>query len=150
VAIDKASLEAFVKVDSIVEEIDLAIAALQEQEWLPPNDYLEFNVERFQRLGLKTIGDVRFKLEANRHSIIEFARRWLSIPDDDEESEELSFSRGISLFYLCYVLVAQTGDRERIVNYFTENHIGTTRDVHHVAEDVLRIFRELQEEDGGA
>jgi putative GTP pyrophosphokinase len=121
VEIDKASLLAFIQ-RPLVATLDEKIASLAGAPISRDSAYLERAVEqdagRLSFLKIGTIQDLERALAQNRDAILAFANRWLKRPRIGLRSA--TTRAGISLFYLAYVLAAQTSD-ERTVEEFVEN-----------------------------
>ncbi len=86
-------------------------------EWLPELAFLR----------LETIGQLDEALAKNASRVREFAFKWLErLRDEEDEDDELSDSmspRGISVFYLGYLLGAEERSSKRLVGYLEAGHI---------------------------
>lgn len=69
--------------------------------------------EKLLFLNIKTIKQLDTELEVNKEKIVSFAKKWV-------KSAATKFNAGISIFYLCYVLVGQTNDLKFAKDYFEE------------------------------
>lgn len=121
VPIDAESYSAFVNTDQIVARIDERIAKplgaiLTEME----SKYVGSRVAMMNALGFDTIGDLRNALIQNEDVVVEVADRWLSRDGGELKGYDwssLEMSRGISTFYLGYVLLLQSGDKKFMMHY---------------------------------
>jgi ppGpp synthetase/RelA/SpoT-type nucleotidyltranferase len=137
VFIDKQSLASFIASSSLVHELDQAIARLGGTKIATETGMEGSQADRYsvhlQMLGLQTIADIEDNLHKYKDLIRRFAGKWFA-----RKSEQRgSFMRGISLFYLMYVLAASTGDTELIDRYLS-------RAVIEARDDPEPLRRELQ------
>jgi putative GTP pyrophosphokinase len=169
VGVDQVSLFSFVTSNPTVREIDLHIARIVEQDEIQASaEYATGLSNELQLIGLETIGEVQQALEQRRDVVERFAEAWLTRPDEEEdaafkeyfealspeeqeafrESESHLFSAGISLFYLFYVLIAETGSPEAIAGLLESAGIGGYEDDKtDLAQEVLGTFAEVAEAD---
>ncbi len=132
IGVDKSSLLAFVKNNKTIEEIDEIIAAAGRWELSSDDDQIAWYVERIDKAGIKTIGDLERTFVENYDLVRRFSEIWLDgkdeslgSDDDEEDGEEgAKIHRGISLFYLLYVVFAKTGDKAKLIKYLSDNDIG--------------------------
>lgn len=103
--------------NSIVARIDAKICEVTNSKIIQSDLHnLEEELERLRHFGFNTIDKVLNSLEENEDTIVEFSDIWVNIIQKDDLGEG-SFSKGISLFYLAYVLLAKTGSIKEINTY---------------------------------
>jgi putative GTP pyrophosphokinase len=116
VELDRDSLIAFVKNNILVKEIDNAIATSVKSRLYQSNDLIASLIDNLLFLKISTIASLKNALSENKELIIAFAIKWFS--DNDDEYEDTSeIYIGISIFYLCYVLLAKTQSKNLINEY---------------------------------
>jgi putative GTP pyrophosphokinase len=111
VAIDKASLIAFVANSERVKTLDQKIGSFCGARIRFDEEAIARNVNRMRFLGLQTIGELEEALRVQSAAIIGFAKAWLA------GSTYPALMSSISLFYLAYVLVACTSDPTKVSDY---------------------------------
>lgn len=134
VGIDKASVHALFTTSSIVKRIDKAIASLSDG-MLPTtgSTSLEGAVKRLRYFNLETIAQVKGALVSREGIIVNFAELWL------ENRPRGVMEPGICVFYLGYVLIAESGDLAAIRQYVSTFGISEK-----VSEDVLSTYDEAK------
>ncbi len=142
VLIDKASLWAFVKQSSLVHKIDRRIASVSESQVIENEEYVTRDVDKLHYVGLETIADVDLSLHQYEDSVIAFAESWLA--GDKHET----LSAGISLFYLCYILVASKNSVKEACDYLEGCQIGTDEERKSVAQDIISTYRRVTTKSG--
>jgi putative GTP pyrophosphokinase len=133
VTIDRTSIEVFVLKDPLVEAVDAQIAQARSvslHQYAKEAAY--FSADRLQLAGLETIADVASALRANRDHVIRLATKWL-----DRSGSSSALSRGISLFYLAYVVVLRSGDEDRVRSFMASARLQDAADA------LLETWREL-------
>lgn len=103
VGLDQASIAAFVEGSPLVKRLDNAFVAMSNARLRTAVDpgFFEGDAERFASVGISSIAELEEALQRNADLVLAFARVWL------QGNDHVRFSRGIILFYLWYVLVAQ-------------------------------------------
>jgi ppGpp synthetase/RelA/SpoT-type nucleotidyltranferase len=134
VTIDESSLDAFMRRDPLVEEMDTQIAA---QFGAPTSTSVgataDFAAERLRLGGLVTIADVATALRKHRDDVIRLATAWLR----QRASPSDALSRGMSVFYLAYVIVLRSGDEERVRSFMESARLQDATDA------LLATWREV-------
>lgn len=133
ILIDKVSLEHFIFNSPIVKELDETITSNVNAK-LEDAKINRYHIKRMAYFNIETIDDLEKILESNKGKIIDFAKEWMS-PNNGY------IRRGISLFYLCYVLVGATKDYDKIIEYLELSGIGDDHD--EIATDVLKVYSEI-------
>lgn len=115
ILIDKVSLKHFIINSQIVKDLDEIIASNANLR-LDENVYdISVYISQIAYFNIKTIDDLEKTIENNKEKIISFTKGWLNPSKSDFDSSYLN--RGISLFYLYYVLIGATQDYEKIIEY---------------------------------
>lgn len=140
VELNSASLNSYLATSSIVNEIDKIIA---KENNLKLNTFYHdsFNLlDKLYFLQIKTVKELDNSLILNRNVIPRFAKKWMSNLGEFVDS-------GISVFYLCYVLVGQKSNVEFAIKYYHDivmnqnaNDKTTAR-----ANQILEIYQSLLE-----
>src|SRR5262249_49147324 len=127
VEINKASLAEFVMTDTAVAELDQRISAetgIQLASEL--SDQIESYVRKLVFFGIPSIAELRRQLSSNADTIVRFATTFLvSFAPTLKRSP---FPRGISAFYLCYVLATETLDLDRVMKYLLKTGLARSED----------------------
>jgi ppGpp synthetase/RelA/SpoT-type nucleotidyltranferase len=114
VEINSASLRSFVSTSPIVASIEDEMAKeinLIIYRGAPSSMSFDSDIEKLNFLNIKTIKELDIALNMNQDKIVRFAKEWMG-PDGEVQS-------GISLFYLCYVLVGQKNDIDFANKYYS-------------------------------
>lgn len=121
VAIDLASLRAFVSSSLIVKKIDSNISLVSStvEPTYHPDYVIDVDVNRLKFFNIHTISQLQIGLQINESIIVKFADKWLNRTESviSERKNDLVFNSGISLFYYCYILAAQSDDEYTVQKY---------------------------------
>jgi ppGpp synthetase/RelA/SpoT-type nucleotidyltranferase len=145
IGVDKSSLLAFVRSNQTVEELDEIISSVGEWDLYSSDEQIIWYVERINKAGIKSIGDLEKIFVENYDVVRKFAEIWLSrkdeedVDDDDGDGKSEEIHRGISIFYLLYVFFAQTGNKQALIKYLIDNDIGI-RPPEVLAQDVMDVY----------
>jgi ppGpp synthetase/RelA/SpoT-type nucleotidyltranferase len=124
VTIDNISINAFLRKDPLVAAVDAQIA---ERRGMSVYDDGEpsrpFVAERLRLSGLQTIADIALALRTYRDDVIALATEWLR-----QSGATGALTRGISLFYLAYVVVLRADDEERLRTFMATARIQDATD----------------------
>jgi ppGpp synthetase/RelA/SpoT-type nucleotidyltranferase len=125
VEINKASLMAYVNNSGTVKRLDEAIASfdegtVSEDEYSDLPQIWEAEVRRLVACGIDSIAELDKALADREKSIIAFAAKWLS-----GEKQGRDFAQGVSLLYLTYVLVGETGDKDLVMKFLRISSLPT-------------------------
>ena len=146
VSIDRTSLLAFVNASPIVAELDSDIAAFGKWSLARDDDKVARDIEKLTFAGVLTIGQIEEGLQANSAAIRGFAKKWI-VPQLWGRTEVRPIHRGISLFYLVYVLLGRKGNKKVIEGYFESCGIvsdNEDEDEDDLAQNVLDVFAEVE------
>jgi putative GTP pyrophosphokinase len=148
IPIDLDSLTATVTSSALIQELNERVVA-QVDGFLNETIALNSDIKRLEFVGVTTINELLDHFASRADEVVRFARLWLHFPlseremaefedylvepgEAQEEHNDTGFSRGISLFYLLYLLVAERNDREFAVRYFQETGIGGGHEDSHI------------------
>lgn len=134
VSIDQASLDAFIESSPRVQELDTRIASAAEGEIVRYEGYGALLIDRLHYVGLETIADIDSALKEFGDIVVHMGQ--LSIGSSG------SVVAGISLFYLCYALVARGGSAEEVLQFLNETSIGDARQRESFANKVVSRYRQ--------
>ncbi len=114
VEINLTSLTSYILNSKIVHEIDKQLTTNSnigldsEIKKAEPND-----INKLYYLKVTTIKDLDALLKTKKEKILAFAKEFLG-----QRSSKSNMRQGISIFYLCYVLVGETNDYNFALEYF--------------------------------
>jgi putative GTP pyrophosphokinase len=118
--IDRDSVAAFVYADPVVAQLDLHLSEKHADGLEGVTDSWGSNlVTKLHLVGLTTIADLERTLHERADVVRRFADEWLR-----DSSIEGAFYRGITLFYLWYVLVAERMDEDEIFAVVRDQKFG--------------------------
>ena len=139
VPIDRISLEAYAKTSQLLQSLDSTIASFAGASLGGPDAaFVDPALKVLYFHGIGTIAELDEALRAHKAEVAAFAKSWLT-------SVRYSIlSRGISLFYLGYVLIAKSGQRENIANYFGRLRIGPPEALAELSDRVMQTAREAK------
>ncbi|MBB4804994.1 ppGpp synthetase/RelA/SpoT-type nucleotidyltransferase [Chryseobacterium defluvii] len=136
VDINLTSLRAYAKNSEIVKSLDNEIAKSTNKKLLKSFYIISNDVQRLKFLNIRNIKELDTLLISYQNKIVAFAKHWI---DKDEEGE---FHRGISLFYLCYVLIGEKNELKLATDYF-ENYIFSGLDSEKNGKRILDTFLKI-------
>lgn len=112
VQIDKASLIAYVSQDEAINRVSASIAAGWDvsEDKTVDSHYVESQIPLLQFLGLNTIEDVAAALRPREKLLVDQAR--LEAAEDPQYERDEASPRGVALFRLFVVMVAEKGDSQ--------------------------------------
>lgn len=118
VELNKASLDAFVTNSEVVRRLDSTIAGIDggtvresvESSNIPRS--WENEIRGLHAVGIASIADLDRELNDREQLIAAFAANLLG-----GDKQARPFAQGVSIAYLIYVLVAQTGDKDEVLHF---------------------------------
>jgi putative GTP pyrophosphokinase len=141
ILIDKVSLDQYIKSSSIAAEIDKVIADLGYAKLHDEYEDLSRYIESLLFFDIETIANLDNALKDNKNKITDFAKKWLT---EEEEEGEFIFLRGISLFYLCYILAGQTQNLDKVMQYLDIIEAGSSHEYKKEwADRIISTYKEL-------
>jgi putative GTP pyrophosphokinase len=118
VGIDKISLRSvFETSPSAVKRLSETIASLIGASLLPLDDrQIDEFVASLILLGVDTVAKLEQAVACRAHIVGEFAEKWL------DGTDHLYVPHEIGLLYLCYVLLGEMKDAEKVIKFIEINH----------------------------
>lgn len=122
VEINAASLKSFIQSNKLISEIDNEICKITGRALLPGNDIhdIEDYVEKLHYFNINSIKELENIIKQEKERIIKFAKGWIGSINSG------FFSKGISLFYLGYLLAGMTEDI-KVADFYYTNYISKNR-----------------------
>lgn len=140
ILIDKVSLDSFVKSSDKIYEISEGISHVAHCTISDSVFFLYEYVEKFHYLGIEFISEIEDLLNKYNDVIIKFADKWI---EDDYDDKAVGLD--ISLFYLCYIVVAEKQSFDFAFNYFERFSIGENEDLN--SRKLLGIYSKIKRGD---
>ncbi|RKS96399.1 GTP pyrophosphokinase [Chryseobacterium defluvii] len=149
VEINAASLKTFIEENELVNKIDLDIS---KKTGINLNSYYSEDQSMNSRLnfvGITTIKELEDKLIEYNGRISEFAKEFNKIRKKDvveiDDNENKSyFSKGISLFYLVYVLVSEKNNLDFIEEYSKKFFYNKSKqDIEKHVQDIMNAYSKI-------
>ena len=138
VTLDLVSLRQFVDQESLVAELDEGIAErLGFTLMKDRGPRVDGEVERLAYFQVVTVAQLGEQLHAHAKDILALAGAFAS---SDEDDADRTLSRGVSLFYLCYILAAKTESHSFIREYLDDFSIAEIRQSNTTIEEQLLEF----------
>lgn len=127
VALDAESYVVFVNTDEVVTRIDQRIAKNANGTLTSTNTrIIDRRVSQMRFFGFRFVGEIKKALAENEVLVSEVAERWLGRQltlawKSRGTAKRVSrrMQRGASMLYLAYVLLLQSGDRKKVVEYIS-------------------------------
>ncbi|WP_161627506.1 GTP pyrophosphokinase [Pseudogulbenkiania ferrooxidans] len=142
VDINLESLKSYIESSSVVKEIDSFIANNFNAS-LSNDNYANLHLDRLRSLDITSISELNNALKTNKESIEKFSTKWI-------KNSKNSIPRGISLFYLAYIKLAQDGDKNKISKYLKHNNIGGSNQgdepISKIANDIIKIYNQIKKQ----
>ncbi|MGH2566463.1 MAG: hypothetical protein ACRDE5_18230, partial [Ginsengibacter sp.] len=140
VLIDSVSLVLFVKQSTEIKALDSEFVSSIGCSGL---DYSDESIERtakyLKSVGLNNLEELTVAFRKYKDLLVPFARLWLG-PDYKQ-----TLPGGISLFYLCYVMLGASGSKQKIVDYFLKNKLTQDNNqANQFAEKVISTFSNIK------
>jgi hypothetical protein len=79
------------------------------------NRYLDMTLKRLRLAGLRNLAEVRKTLDSRAEHVVRFAERFVG----PKQKGAVTFPRGISLFFLAYVIVAESESDQVIADFIS-------------------------------
>jgi len=141
VEINLASLKSFILNSQHVKYIDQEICKRTNKELIrykkPDQIYIDaIDVERLLYLEINTVDKLNNLLKDNKEEIIKFAEEWVG------NKYYGNFEKGISIFYLCYLLVGKKDDID-IAGFYYTNYINLGTESHD-GNEIIETFKKIQ------
>lgn len=138
VTIDKISLTSYMKNSKKVEKLNSKISIITKARIIKNSDLsLSGIIKELNYVGLKTIEDIDKSLDKYGDLSIKFAEKWFH----GEKHEYLYES--ICLFYINYIILAESNSEDFIYNFLIENRIGIDDNQDDIANNVIKTYKEI-------
>jgi ppGpp synthetase/RelA/SpoT-type nucleotidyltranferase len=135
--IDVTSLQVLIANSPIVSEIDEAIAKECGASLVVAEKSTLGLVNRLVHVGIFDLLEVEALLKKHRKMIVSWASEWLGVYKDQ-------LMRGISIFYLIYVALAQKSDEKFTAENLAIVDIGGSEEAHRsIAKEVSEVYKRL-------
>lgn len=138
--IDKVTLNEFVKREPLVGKLDLAIATALKRSIATTEPDMSNDIERLNYLKIFTLAELKESFNKYHKGIVKLANLWGEEVDEDDE-DALTFSRGISIYYLCHLLAGASQDEGYICGYYQRFNIGLDEDINDTISQVMRVAK---------
>jgi putative GTP pyrophosphokinase len=124
-ALDQASLLAYIRTNKLVHQIDAYVASLFDASLTRRTDakVARLEVDGLLWWGIRTLEDLDKSLNSNSDYIKTFSRHWIARRERNSDSRPGEITPGIALFYLQFVL-AMRGSRERRLRWIDKSWSG--------------------------
>lgn len=113
-SIDQVSVSFYIESSSLVKEIERDISYDTKVTLTEDKDIADL-IDRLNNSGLKTIDEIESNLKKYQKHVLYFAEKLMG----SKESREGFYPSGISIFYLCYVLIASSLRIEDITEFLS-------------------------------
>ncbi len=138
VLIDSVSLASFIENNILTIELDNKLAKIFKAKEIHPvtNKFSSDLIDKLKSVGISNIEDLNLALTRYGNLIEPFASKWISVPS-------YNISKGITLFYLCYVMLGTSGSITRVFNFLNDNNLGLIEVRNSTAKKIISICDEL-------
>ncbi len=137
ILIDQTSLEIFIKNDDLVAALDKEIAELTNAKIQYNKTFISRTLKKIKFCGYKTLDEIMYKLKINEKILLDFVKRWLG----EKNIEFDNISKGTSLFYLCYITIAEENSQDLLTRYLLDTEIEDSHDnALETAKEILGTF----------
>lgn len=137
VFIDRSSLTQFLSKDKSLKKMDQSIANVCGAKIEASLEKLDVDrtINMLNYFEIKTIYELEKTIKDKSELITKFAEVRL------KNDTHISLKVGISIFYLCYVLIAELQNKDKTIHYLKKFSIGTS--LHSDAERISKIYSEI-------
>lgn len=139
ILLDRISLITFINTDPIIKTLDHDIIPPKYSITDPSNSGIDNRIESLFFLGIQSLGDLRRAINEYRERILKFAKKWIGQEEDIKD-----FQYGISLFYLCYVIIAEKKNNLLTVEYLERCGIGLDYEWTKLANEIEKVYKEIE------
>ena len=137
IPLDKVSLNEFINDSPIVRQIDEDISSIINIPIGKNFDRGSVDLKRLQFLGIESIKQLNEELLKNSELIIDFAEKLLL---EDDVHTMSTIRKGISIFYLAYVLIGTTRDVSYVEKYLNQFDIEEGQLRKEFAQEIVGAF----------
>jgi len=138
VAIDNISMEAYILTSPLIKDLDEKIAKIAN--WLIVDEAnTEFGVRMSNYFNIKSIQELDSRIIKVKEDIVNFAKIYFK----DQIPVGAIMNRGISLFYLGYLLISQSKNIDKIKDYLKSMKIASEEYWDAVAVELVDAANEI-------
>ena len=134
VDLDKPALTVFSIRNKVARKLDSGIAKLCNAR-LTPKTSVDYALTRLNWLGHRDLGSIEQSLKINADTIMRFASHYLQ-----RSRTPWPMERGMSLFYLAYVLVAQRKSAKQLQRFAIEAMDDSPEDAKYTALRISQVW----------
>ncbi|MBL0388019.1 (p)ppGpp synthetase [Tumebacillus sp. ITR2] len=138
VLIDQASLKSYINTSALVQELDEQIISYSGALLQLNEHFIGAMVDKLHFCGLNTISDIEERLNKHKYLIVEIAKQ---VYQSQQRPLDI-MSVGISLLYLCNVLVASTESLEFVRRYVRGSSNMDPALEERLAMDILLFYKQ--------
>lgn len=134
-SIDKISLTAYYSYSPIVQELDEYIAKAQGTFVTERIPYIDADIQMISHFNISTIAELDKLLRDHKKDIEELGNEWI------KTTTEGGIRRGISVFYLCILLIGMTQDPVQMDRYLDQFPIigrGRTAEIRNNIKEITK------------
>ena len=125
VLVDRISLMAFIEQDTDIRKLDQTMADHLHAKLIDvTNGYADIRVEELQYVGIQTIGQLKSALKQKADVALRVFK------GRAKGRKGASFTRGIGVFYLVQVLIAEQGNLEATAKALVDLHLSLSHGIH--------------------
>jgi len=151
VLIDNVTLKSYILSSPNITELDKVITELLGGSLVDELTDVERTISELKFLNIETINDLDTSIKLNKSQIIDFANKWLAelalaepaLAEPVEDEGEIR--RGISIFYLCCLLVGKTGDLDMAKAYVDYASIGFGTGRMRIPYKIMEVVKRVTE-----
>ena len=116
--VDKNSIIIITEHDQDLLALDQKVCNVTGAKLTSNHDYSENVANMLLWLGVERVSELFTYIELHKHNISDFAKIWIS------QKEYREFNYGVSLMYICFLLLAEQGSEERINEFASDFSLG--------------------------
>lgn len=142
VELNSNSLKTYIQENKLIKQLDNQIC---KQSRLKLNNGILANLSTLERLyflEIKTVENLDLLIKKHSKKIPLFAKLWL----EKAEDRTISFSKGISVFYLMYVILGEKNDIE-YANIFSNNILikrkPNEKRTNYIGEEIISTYKKI-------
>jgi putative GTP pyrophosphokinase len=137
--LDRISLSIIIQKDLSIRALDRSVIPSSCDLQDPSISEIDNRVDELRFNGILSIGDLERAIVDHKEDVIRFAKRWIT-----EQTDSEIYPYGISLFYLCYVLLAKKKNKELISEYLRRCSVGLDYEWAEIANRIEKVYGEIE------
>ncbi|MFC2169658.1 GTP pyrophosphokinase family protein [Acidobacteriota bacterium] len=139
VAVDRNSIEAYIKDSILVNEFDKKIATMKG--WIISKEYnVGLAALIINSIGISSLKELDRELDANAHKFMEFVKKYLG---EYGEKGKVELPGGISLYYFAYFFLGLSKNPKKIKDYFDRTNLVIQKNRGSTANHIVGIMKEI-------